>query len=304
VAWAAAGLYAFVRLAEPATTGPALRVGVVQASVPQEQRFQPGSALRNTLRHLELTRQLLARERLDLVVWSETAVDADLDALPELVAGIAQLVDESGVPLVTGAPRRSGGPLRNSVVLFRPGAGLAEAYDKQRLVPFAEADATALGWLSPLVGRVVAGEPYAAGRESRLLHGPATLATPVCFEITYADLMRRFAAEGAELFVNLSNDAWFGRTGYPAMHLAHAPFRAVEHRRSVVRGTNTGISAVIDPTGRVRSRLGVFEEGALVAEVRPARAPTFYTRHGDVPILSALGVVALGAIAAGRRRPG
>jgi apolipoprotein N-acyltransferase len=128
-----------------------------------------------------------------------------------------------------------------------------------------------------------------AGREATLLRLPeVAVAAPVCFEISYPDLLRGFAAAGAELVVNLSNDAWFGRTGFAETHLAHAPFRAVELRRWVVRGTNTGISAFVDPGGRVMSRLGLFEEGVLRGRVQPSSEPTLYARHGDAPWLALL----------------
>jgi apolipoprotein N-acyltransferase len=116
----------------------------------------------------------------------------------------------------------------------------------------------------------------------------------VCFEITYPGLMRRFRAAGAELVLNLSNDAWFGRTGYAEMHFAHAVLRAVELRSWVVRGANTGISGFVDPVGRVAAELPVFEEGVVSAEVHAAGAAPFYARAGDMPVIAFL--VALIAI--------
>jgi apolipoprotein N-acyltransferase len=198
VALLLAGAYGGWRLAAPAAAGEALRVGVVQASVPQGERFQPGSAVSNTLRHLALTRRLLRQSRVDLVVWSETAVDDDLDTSPALEASLRELVDASGVPLVTGAPRAGGGRRRNSVFLFRPGAGPADVYDKQRLVPFSEYEPRLFAWLQPLVAPLTEGEPYVPGEEARVLRaGPAALAAPICFEITYPHLLRRFQAAGA-----------------------------------------------------------------------------------------------------------
>jgi apolipoprotein N-acyltransferase len=114
--------------------------------------------------------------------------------------------------------------------------------------------------------------------------------------------MRGFARAGADLVVNLSNDAWFGPTHYAEMHLAHAPFRAVELRRFILRGTNTGISAVVDPHGRVTARAGLFEEGVLAADVRTQRRETFYGRHGDAPVLAAAGLAAALALGLGRPR--
>jgi apolipoprotein N-acyltransferase len=281
----------------PAGEGAPFEVAVVQAAVPQRERFQPGSALRNTERHLAATRALVARARPDLVVWSETAVDDDLDAHPELLVRLRELAAETGVPLVTGAPRSPAGLPVNAVVLLAPDGGV-ETYAKQRLVPFSEYDPAWTGPLAPLVAPLTAGAGYAAGREARLLRGgPAPLAAPVCFEITYPDLVRRFREAGAGLIVNLSNDAWFGRTGYAELHLRHAVLRAVELRTWVVRGTNTGISAVIDPAGRVVAELPLFEAGTLRARVAASHARTLYLRAGDVPVLALL--AALVALCAG-----
>lgn len=271
---------------------PSLRVGVVQAALSPSQRFRPGSAERNVLRHLELTREL-ARERPDLVVWSETAVDTDLDQAPAIVEALEDLSRDTSIPIVSGAPRSQGGRRTNSVVLVTPASGLVESYDKQRLVPFSEYDPPLFGWLAPLLGSVTQGDPYVPGDGGLLVRGPVALATPVCFEITYPGLVRALQARGAELVLNLSNDAWFGRTGYASLHFLHARFRAVELRTWVVRAANTGISGVIDPRGTVVASLPLFAEGTLLADVGPPRGPTFYARFGDAPTLLLLAAVVL-----------
>jgi apolipoprotein N-acyltransferase len=126
------------------------------------------------------------------------------------------------------------------------------------------------------------------------------VAAPICFELTDPGLMRSFRRAGADLVVNLTNDAWFGPTHYAEMHLAHAPFRAVELRSWIVRGTNTGISAVVDASGRVRARGDLFREDLLTAEVRAATRTTPFSRFGHAPFLAALGALAAGALALGR----
>jgi apolipoprotein N-acyltransferase len=287
-----AGLYGGWRMEAEPGAGPAVRLAVVQAAVPQDQRFQPGSAHRNTERHAELTRRAAQRRQLDLVVWSETAVDIDLDETPALRDRLDRLAGEVGVPLVTGAPRSEGGLRTNSVVLFTPRRGIAESYAKQRLVPFSEYDPSFAAPLARLLGPVVAGEPYVPGTEPFVFrHGPIPFSAPVCFEITYPGLMRRFRAAGAELVLNLSNDAWFGRTGYAEMHFAHAILRAVELHSWIVRGANTGISGFVDPAGRVVAELPIFEEGVVSAEIHAAGAAPFYARVGDAPVFVFLVVV-------------
>jgi apolipoprotein N-acyltransferase len=278
-------------------SGPPLRVAAVQMSVPQNQRFQPGSALRNSLRHVDATREFLAGDRADLVVWSETAVDDDIDVDPRLAARLQDLVEQTGVPLVTGAPRAGRGSRRNSVVRFAPGIS-PRFYDKQRLVPFSESEPRWLDWVAPLVAPLTEGDAYVPGAGPALLPLPIqgqSVGTPICFEITYPHLVRAFRREGADVILNLSNDAWFGRTGFAETHLAHVPFRAVELRTWIVRATNTGISAVVDPRGRIVSRLGLFEEDVLVADVEGAGALGVYARWGDAPILILLALVLAGS---------
>lgn len=296
--------YGAVRLATfPEPAGPSVRIGVVQASVPQSERFRPDTAERNLARHEAATRALVAWGPLDLVVWSETAVDIDIDRHPRIRARLERLATETGVPIVTGAPRSVHGRLSNAVVLVVPERGLVESYDKQRLVPFSEYDPFFAGWLAALIGPVVEGPPYVAGTEATVFRaGPLPLATPVCFEITYADLVRRFRIEGAQVLVNLSNDAWFGRVGYPELHFAHAVLRAVETRSAVVRGANTGISGVVDARGRVVAELAAFQEGTLRIDVAAAGAPPPYARTGDAPLLALL--VAGLAVSVARERGG
>ena len=284
--------YGAVRTAGAPEPGPTLEIGVVQAAVPQRERFQPGSALRNTQHHVELTRKLAAEGPVGLVVWSETSVDDDLDQHPEIQALLRYASSQARAPIVTGAPRSAGGRSTNAVVEV-DGSGIRASYDKQMLVPFAESDPARLGFLGGLLGPVTDGEPYVAGHSATVFRGgPIPFATPICFEVTDPDLMRGFRDAGAELFVNLSNDAWFGRTGYPDLHLAQAVLRAVELRTWIARGTNTGISAVIDPTGRVVARLGVGVEGTLRARVGRAWPATPYARFGSWPFVALLAAAA------------
>lgn len=297
--WLGYGAVQLGRFDDPAAER--MQIGVVQASVPQAERFQPGSAYRNVARHEAATRALARAGPLDLVVWSETAVDVDLDQTPALRRSLEALATEIDAPIVTGAPRSVRGRPTNAVVLVAPRRGLVESYDKQRLVPFSEYDPPGFGWIAKLIAPVVAGEPYLAGTEATVFRtAPIPFAAPVCFEITDARLVGRFRNDGARLFVNLSNDAWFGRIGYPEMHFDHAILRAVEMRSAVVRGANTGISGVIDASGRVVATQPVFSEGTLRAEVAEAGPVPLYPQTGDAPIVVALFMAAAGTV----RRPG
>ena len=119
----------------------------------------------------------------------------------------------------------------------------------------------------------------------------------ICYEAIFPGLVRRFAAGGAELLVNVTNDAWYGTTSAPYQHLAMAAFRAVENRRYMVRAANTGITAVVDPWGRVLAPTRLFDRTVLVREVPFVAGTTFYTRHGDV-FARACAAIALALVAA------
>jgi apolipoprotein N-acyltransferase len=176
-----------------------------------------------------------------------------------------------------------------------------ESYDKQRLVPFSEYDPFFAGWLAALIGPVVEGPPYVAGAEATVFRaGPIPFATPICFEITYADLVRGFRARGAQLLVNLSNDAWSAASATPAALRARCC--APSDAQRVVRGANTGISGVVDARGRVLDELEAFAEGTLRVDVAAAGALPPYARTGDAPLLALL--VAGLAVSALRERGG
>jgi apolipoprotein N-acyltransferase len=286
--WAAALGYAAVG-SESAGAREPLRVGVVQAAIDLRERWREGSAMAHVEEQVALTRELLAdASALDLVVWPETAIDAVLESDERLLAALRQEVDASRVPLVAGT-QRIGDGISNSAVLVVPRAGLIESYQKQVLVPFAESRPRWGEALRPLLAGVERGQPYRPGEAARVFtHFSVPLGAPICFEITYARLVRDFARRGARVLLNLSNDAWFGRTGYAEMHLAHAVLRAIELRTPVVRASASGISALIDARGRVAQRLAVGVRGALHGEVRANVAPTLYARFGDAPFLALL----------------
>jgi len=283
--------------------GEPLRVGVVQASTPQRERWQAGAALVHAEDYAALTRELLASAGpLDVAVWPETAIDAVLERDARLLAAVRRQVEASGVPVITGAQRLARGGVTNSALLVVPRAGVIESYAKQRLVPFAEAEPAWGAPLRALFASVANATPYQAGREATVFRRLGVpFAAPICFEVTDAGLMRGFSASGAQFFFNLSNDAWFGRSGYAEMHLAHAVVRAIELRTPIARAANTGISALIDARGRVVASLALEERGAIHAELHANAEPSTYARFGDAP---ALALMAAGLAAAFvRRRP-
>jgi apolipoprotein N-acyltransferase len=274
----AAWTYGAWRLATPFAGGERVPVALVQ----------PGTADADVGTWLALTREA-ARARPALVVWSENAVAGALDETPALRARVAEAA--AGADVVVGGPswawQVDGVRPRNSVFLLRDGR-VAGRYDKRRLLPLAE-------W-SPVARAEAAYEP---GRHARTLRSVAgRIGTVVCFEAMYPELVRGLAAGGAELLANVANDAWFGHAAAAEQHLAMARLRAVENRRWLLRAAKTGVSAVVDPWGRVVGRAPFGAAGVVSAPVAASRVRTPYQRAGDAPLVAALLAVVLAALRA------
>jgi apolipoprotein N-acyltransferase len=277
------------RLRQPEPAGVPLRVALVQASVLQEDKWDPDKAWDNVDRHLDLTRRG-AEQGARLVVWPESAVPFYYDETPEVQALLDETARFQHVYLLFGNDDRETGTGRGRVwvgaKMLDPSGRITYRYHKVRLVPFGEY--VPLQPLLTVGGRYTAklvrqvadftpGEDYALG----VVDG-RRLGAFICYEAIFPDLVRQFAAGGAELLVNVTNDGWYGHTSAPHQHLAMALFRAVENEKYLVRAANTGISAVVDTRGRIVARTALFEPTVLVRDVPLVAGTTFYARHGDV----------------------
>ncbi len=291
LAWAAQlGLGALERHSLAEQRGPSLTVGVVQANTqPFSKRDLPDESLQA---HLQASAALLARERPDVLVWSETAIATPLPAEQLGGAILRRLRGGLGVPLVLGAVVREHTPagerqLNSILSVASDGFLCADCrYDKLHLLPLVEDTARA------------GARAFAPGTHPRLLPVAGSLAAPlVCFEVTSARAVRALMREGdASWLVNLANDGWFGDSSEPAFHLAQAQLRAIEQRRYLVRATTTGISAVIAPDGQLIARA---ERGpaAFSARITLRHGATPYQRLGDAPWWAALLASGLFALA-------
>jgi len=276
IAAALAGVlvYGQWRLGQTFGDGPAVGIAVVQGGATPAGQTQRSARL---ARYVALTTGgAVAATR--LIVWPEYAVEAYLQEASSTRDTVLRMAHEARADLILGGPHytwsASGTRYHNSVYLVRDGR-LAARYDKHRLVPFAEDDR--LEWL-------LGDKPtsYTPGRGTFLL--PATdlrVGTVLCVEAMFPDLVRQAVRQGAEVLVNLSNDAWFGRPE-PARHqLEIAALRAVENRRYLVRAAATGFSAVIDPHGITLAQSEFDAHQVLNSTVRASRARTPYQRFGD-----------------------
>jgi apolipoprotein N-acyltransferase len=262
--------------------GPSLPIAVIQPSIEQELKWDPAHNEEVLAIHERLTREAGAR-RPALIVWPETAAAIFLRADRALLARLIALSQSLETPLLIGSIDREGGPrgkFLNSAFLLT-GQGIRAKYDKIHLVPFGEY--VPLGWLIGFVRSWAEFiSDFDAGKTATVFSVSGTpFGTVICYEVIFPELFREFVAGGARFMVNITNDAWFGRTSGPWQHLATLPLRAVEHRVAIARAANTGVSAFVDPSGRVSAFLPLFQRGFLERRVRLRTRTTLYTRLGD-----------------------
>jgi apolipoprotein N-acyltransferase len=258
-----------------------VRVAIMQPSIEQPLKFEPSHAASTLAVYADLTRRAGAGGP-ELIVWPETAVPTVLRRDPPVLGALSELAAGLRSPLLVGSIDVEGLPARaRNTAFLLTDRGIIGRYDKIQLVPFGEYVP-----LSGVLGFVRGWAEFIADLEPGsvpvVFSGPpAPFGVVICYEGIFPELVRGFVRGGARLMINMTNDAWFGRTSGPAQHLAMYPFRAVEHRTAVVRAANTGVSAFIAPSGAIVRRLELFERGTLTEPVPLRTGATFYTRFGD-----------------------
>ncbi len=277
-----------VAAVERMVPGRSVRVALVQPNISLADYGDP--LLRSYVvdKHLALSRAAMAQKP-DLVVWPETSFPQFIWEQPELFEKLRTFTRENRTRLLFGAVTRSGAAYFNSAVLIDDKGRPAGRYNKQHLVLFGEY--IPLRREFPFLEKIVPIDDFTAGKGNMLFPQGrgAFFSTLVCFEDTLPGLARRAAADGAGFLVNITNDAWFGASRQPWMHLDNAVFRAVESRLPLLRATNTGVSCAVMPTGRLSGCVAddkgrsVMVEGVRVVEIPVIAAPiTVYTKFGDI----------------------
>jgi apolipoprotein N-acyltransferase len=254
-----------------------------QMAIPMDYRWTPDEKDR-AVRHLALmTLQSAldaAQRKPALLVWPEAPAPFYYYEDMEFRSTMNELARAAGAALLFGGVAHTAdrAPLNSAVMLTAEGR-LTGRYDKRYLVPFGEFIPPGFGWIEKISSE--AGD-YAAGREVRVFEFAGHTAGPfICYEAAFPQLVREVADAGAEVLVNLSNDGYFGRSAARPQHLLLARMRAVENRRWLIRSTNDGITASIDPAGRVWDRQPEFKRLAARLRFGWERDKTLYTRWGD-----------------------
>ena len=308
----AMGIFGSLRLSQHPTALVATKLRIMQPNLSQDVKFNYAAKAEVMRKYLTLSDRASSPQStgvndVDILIWPESAFPFFLTREADAMAQIAELLPR-GTVLITGsvrAPDRPAGtPITrayNSIYVIDHDGSVLSVYDKLHLVPFGEylpfqdlMEKLGLMQLTKLPGGFI------EGTVRRSLPVPkAGEALPlICYEAIFpGDVASRDERPG--WIVNLTNDGWFGISTGPYQHLAQARMRAVEMGLPLVRAANTGISAVIDPVGRIVVKLGLGIEGVLDSRLPSAVPPTIYAQAGDIP---AAAMVALALIVAARRR--
>jgi len=272
--------------------GAPFQVALLQGNIPQDLKFRADRYAAT----LATYKRLIEASRAQLIVLPETAIPRFLDAVdPLYLQDIARVAAERRADVLIGVPiRDSDGRYFNSLVSV--GASPTQRYDKSHLVPFGEFVPWGLSWMVRTLA--VPLSDFSSGPENPkpLALGGQLVAPNICWEDAFGeDIIRQLPQ--ATLLVNVSNVAWFGDSLAPSQHLQISRMRALETGRTMLRATNTGVTAIIDPRGNVVARLPQFTEGVLSGEVQGYAGASPYVRFGNLPIiLICLAVIAVLAL--------
>jgi apolipoprotein N-acyltransferase len=285
-------------------TSRATPIALAQANLSAASRWDAGGPARTFEAYARLTEDAFERGAPRIVFWPEAALTFFLEREEAYQRALGRLLERGDAELLVGAPRAdgpdAGPPYRNSVYLVAPEGAVVARYDKQRLLPFMETFPIGIDLLERQFGRI---RSFSPGDETAPLPtraGPAGVL--VCNEALLPHLAAARVRAGARFLVNPSNDSWVTDRGFAEHQLALSALRAVEQRAWLVRTSDAGPSAVIDPYGRVVARTEPSARAALLASLGPETPGSIYTELGDAFGLGCL-ALAIGAASLGRSRP-
>jgi apolipoprotein N-acyltransferase len=273
-------------LSRPATAGDALRVALVQGNIDQHLKWDPAFLQQTLDRYSQLSAQAVEP---DLIVWPESATPFFYQNGGQRAYQVRAVARQQQAYLLFGSPsyqradaagEKDRVAYLNSAYLLSPQAQQLGRSDKVHLVPFGEY--VPLWGMFGLVEKLATGiGDFVPGTLQPLTLDGHQAGVLICYEAIFPELARSLVAQGAQVLINITNDAWFGNSAAPWQHLDMARMRAVENRVWVLRSANTGVSALIDPTGRVVAHSSLFEPALIEGVAEFKQGGSLYTRTGD-----------------------
>ena len=286
-------------------SAPGMNVSLIQGNIDQSIKWNENYQQATIQIYEELS---LPSPEGGLIVWPETAVPFNFQHENDLLhRRVSALPEKTKSWLLFGSMSfgtgRENTVYFNSAYLLSPRGGIHGKYDKVHLVPYGEY--VPLRTVFPFISSLAAGiGDFTEGKG----YDPLTMAdrkigVMICYEGILPEAARAYKNAAADVLVNITNDAWFGTTSAPYQHFSMSIFRAVETRLYLVRAANTGISAIVDPAGRILAQTAIFKKDKIHGNIRFIQAPTFYAKYGDwIVWISFIGLIILLAWVLKRRK--
>ncbi|MBM3242677.1 apolipoprotein N-acyltransferase [Candidatus Poribacteria bacterium] len=310
--------YGFIQLAQ-SPSGQKLKIAIVPGNIPQMEKWK-GDNLNSIFNKYVKTTERLAGEKLDLIVWPETCIPANLLIHPMMFNEVKSTTQLLQAPLLFGIPYYDDNKIYNAVFLLSSDGAILGKYYKIHLVPFGEYTPHILKQMLPeaIREKVIGVMDFDKGETFTLFPLPSAPPSPprqrggwggdiradvgslrnpsaatfptdspkfgivICFESAFPGFFRKFVKSGANFMGVVTNDAWFTGTAAPEQHFTMSVFRAIENRVSLFHAANGGISAIIDRFGQISPKVVKYPENDfIIGEIYLSQEKTFYTRHGD-----------------------
>ncbi|MFT7687305.1 MAG: apolipoprotein N-acyltransferase [Candidatus Azotimanducaceae bacterium] len=278
--WATGSWLTSLVLVEP--EGKPISVSIIQGNIDQNKKWRRDMVSPIIQKYLSLSESEWGR---DFIIWPEAAITVYKENAQQFLGDLDQKAKKENSAVLLGLPdRNEQGDVFNAAIIIGQGEG---TYYKRLLVPFGEY----VPFENQLRGLIKAfdlpmSRNMTGPQEQALLQvGDLKVALSICYEIIYPELVRK-NREVADVLVTISNDTWFGASIGPLQHMQIAQMRALENGRYLLRGTNSGVTAIVDPRGKIVAKLPQFQAGVLRGEISRMKGTTPYTQFGDMLILS------------------
>jgi len=286
----------FVSIKKNPRTENSFTASVIQGNVSSDIYWDKISTqeIRNLFNeHLELSQKAQAQGA-QLIIWPEFSVplcfSCNYGLYQDFKEALFEFVQETNCTLLLGTNETTGTlddlHYHNTTLCLSPNLSTSQYY-KMHLVPFGEYTPYKkifffIEKMTHAIGEITPGTQYSLHKFEGEKFG-----SPICYEIIFPNLVRKFAKKGANFIVTITNDGWYGKSSAPYQHFSMAVLRAVENRRYLLRAATTGISGIIDPSGRIISQSELMTQTYLTGRITPSRKLTIYTRYGDIlPLFS------------------
>ena len=260
-------------------------ISVIQGNIDQSLKWKKEYQLKTIDKYIDLSGQASLNNP-DLVVWPETAAPFYYLYNQNLTNRIIESVDQTKAAHLIGSPsfkrKNKSFVFFNSAFLTTPEGVTEDKYNKVHLVPFGEY--VPMKKFLPFIKKMTEQSGnFLPGEKGKILaYRNLRIGVQICFEVVFPDLTRAAVNNGANIIINMTNDAWFGKKSAPFQHFSMVVFRAVENRRAVARAANTGISGFIDPAGRIIAQTDLFKDAHLTEKLPIFNKISFYTKYGDL----------------------